>query len=99
MDRKKVELLPYLSQEVVEDITGFKLCSYLVALEGWRRGLELKWYKDESKECKLDRLNSSTQGKFFSLSTKEKTQYFYRSRGDKVSNKAVRLVQNKERTK
>ena len=99
MDRKKVELLPYLNQEVVEDITGFKLCSYLVALEGWRRGLELKWYKDESKECKLDRLNSSTQGKFFSLSTKEKTHYFYRSRGDKVSNKAVRLVQNKERTK
>lgn len=96
---QEVELFPHLNHEVVENITGFKLCSYLVALEGWRRGLDLRWYHDETDLCKMDRLNSSTQGKFFSLTSKEKTHYFFRSRGDKVVNKAVRVCQNKEKTK
>lgn len=99
MENTLVKLLPNVSEEVVKDITGFKLDAYLIALEGWRRGLQLKWYKDETDVCKLDRLKSSTHGKFFSLSTGEKTHYFFRSRGDKVSNKAVRLVQDKEKTK
>lgn len=95
----KAELLPNLGHEVVNGITGFKLCSYLVALEGWRRGLVLKWYKDETELCKLDRLNSSTHGKFFSLSSNKSTHYFFRSRGDKISNNAVRICQDKEKTK
>ncbi|WP_080872496.1 acylphosphatase [Oceanobacillus timonensis] len=99
MKSHEVELLPTLSKKVVKDITGFKLCSYLVALEGWRRGLELKWYKDETSLCKLDRMNSSTHGKFFSLSNGDRMHYFFRSRGDKVANKAVRICQNKEATK
>ncbi|MBU9712956.1 acylphosphatase [Evansella tamaricis] len=96
---EKIQLLPDLNEEVVENIYGFRLCSYLVALEGWRRGLQLTWYKDETDLCKLDKLNSSTQGKFFSLSNGEDIHYFFRSRGDKVSNKSVRICQNKEKTK
>lgn len=99
MNKHEVELFSHLPLEVVKDISGFKLCSYLVALEGWRRGLELKWYKDESPLCKLDRLNSSTQGKFFSLKSTERNHYFFRSRGDKVGNKDVRICQDKEITK
>ncbi|WP_339180224.1 acylphosphatase [Oceanobacillus sp. FSL W7-1293] len=99
MKSQEVELLPTLSKKVVEGITGFQLCSYLVALEGWRRGLELKWYKDESSLCKLDRMNSSTHGKFYSLSNGDKLHYFFRSRGDKVANKTVRICQDKEETK
>ncbi|MEN2466410.1 acylphosphatase [Ornithinibacillus sp. JPR2-1] len=99
MSQNKVELFPHLTHEVVSDITGFKLCSYLVALEGWRRGLKLTWYKDETDLCKLDRLKSSTQGKFFSLSSNTSTHYFFRSRGDFVSNKSVRICQNKDKTK
>lgn len=99
MKNSEVKLFPHLTHEVVSDISGFKLCSYLVALEGWRRGLDLKWYRDETELCKLDRLNSSTQGKFFSLSSNDRTHYFFRSRGDKVSNKAVRICQDKEETK
>lgn len=99
MKSQEVELLPTLSKKVVKDITGFQLCSYLVALEGWRRGLELKWYRDETSLCKLDRMNSSTHGKFYSLSNGDKIHYFFRSRGDKVANKAVRTCQNKEETK
>lgn len=99
MNKQEVKLFSHLPLDVVKDISGFKLCSYLVALEGWRRGLELKWYKDETSMCKLDRLNSSTQGKFFSLSSDNKTHYFFRSRGDKVVNKSVRICQDKEKTK
>src|SRR5699024_4106821 len=50
-------------------------------------------------ECKLNRLNSSTHGKFFSLDDGTNKHYFFRSRGDKVSNKTVNLVQDKEKTK
>ncbi|MEC5425927.1 acylphosphatase [Virgibacillus sp. C22-A2] len=99
MNNLNVELFPHITEEVVSDITGFKLCSYLVALEGWRRGLTLTWYKDETTLCKLDRLKSSTQGKFFSLSSNNKNHFFFRSRGDKVSNKSVRICQDKEKTK
>ncbi len=93
------EKLPHLNKRIVSNIKGFKLDAYLVALEGWRRGLTLKWYKDETELCTLDRLNSSTSGKFFSLSSDSKTHYFFRSRGDKVINKAVRVCQDKEKTK
>lgn len=99
METKDVYLFPHLTLHTVENIHGFKLCSYLVALEGWRRGLQLTWYKDESELCKLDRMNSSTHGKFYSLSNGEKKHYFFRSRGDKVANKAVRIVQDKVKTK
>lgn len=99
MKNDQVKLFDNLTHEVVADIHGFKLCTYLVALEGWRRGLSLKFYKDETDLCKLDRLNSSTHGKFFSLSSAKQTHYFFRSRGDLVANKTVRICQNKEKTK
>ena len=99
MKNINVELMPNLTKAVVGDITGFKLCSYLVALEGWRRGLKLTWYKDETSACKMHRAGGSTQGKFFSLSSNERTHYFFRSRGDKVANKAVTICQKKEETK
>src|SRR5699024_993140 len=94
-----VELLPHLPKTIVKNITGFKLDAYLIALEGWRRGWELRWYKNESPKCKMGRLNSSSQGKFFSLSSEKRTHYFFRSRGNKVGNAAVRICQNKEKTK
>src|SRR5690625_51046 len=99
MSDQYVKALPNLTKDVVSGKKGFMLDAYLVALEGFRRGLTLTWYKAESEICDLDRLNSSTNGKFFSLSDSEKEHYFFRSRGDLVANKTVRLVQNKEETK
>lgn len=98
MKRRNVELIDNLTEEVVKGIGGFKLCSYLVALEGWRRGLKLTWYKDETDLCKMHRAGGSTQGKFFSLSSEDKSHYFLRSRGDGVTNKAVNLCGNKKST-
>lgn len=99
MSDQSVKPLPNLTKNVVSGKKGFMLDAYLVSLEGFRRGLTLTWYKAESKSCKLDRLNSSTNGKFFSLTDNQKKHYFFRSRGDLVANKTVRLVQNKEETK
>ncbi|MEK4306345.1 acylphosphatase [Oceanobacillus sp. M60] len=99
MKTQQVELLPTLTKEAVNDVTGYQLCGYLIALEGWRRGLELKWYRDESSLCKLHRMFSSTHGKFYSLSNGDTLHYFYRSRGDKVANESVTICLDKEETK
>lgn len=99
MSTKNVELMHNLPKEVVGDISGFKLDAYLIALEGWRRGLTLKWYKDETSFCKLARKNGSTRGRFFSLSSEDRTHYFLSSRGDEVANKSVFICQSKEETK
>src|SRR5690625_4213067 len=94
-----LQILPHLSNKVIKDIKGFQLDAFSIAYEVWRRGLTLKWYQDESNVCNLSRLNSSTSGKFFSLSTENDIHYFFRSRGDKVGNEDVRLCQNKRKTK
>src|SRR5690625_4080602 len=99
MSDQSVKPLPNLTKTVGSGKKGFMLDAYLVSLEGFRRGLTLTWYRAESKSCKLDRLNSSTNGKFIRLRDNQKKDYFLRSRGDLIANKTVRLVQNKEETK
>lgn len=84
---------------MIKGIKGFQLDAFLIAYEGWRRGLTLEWYQDESEECTLHRLNSSTRGKFFSLTLSDKKHYFFRSRGDKVMNRTVDICRDKEDTK
>src|SRR5690625_2136531 len=93
------EHFQYLTHNVVEDALGWKLCAYLVALEGWRRGLTLKWYKAESDKSDIETLGMNPHGKIFSLSANDKTHFYFRSRGDEVSNKAVEICNNKEKTK
>ena len=95
----KTEFLSHLPTKVIKGIKGFQLDAFLIAYEGWRRGLTLRWYQDETDECKMHRLNSSTSGKFFSLSSPERSHYFFRSRGDKVGNEDVNICRDKEKTK
>ena len=95
----EAKLLPHLNESVVKGITGFSLDAYLVALEGWRRGLELKWYKEQSDLCKINVLPGKTNGRFFSLSFKDKTHFFLCSRGDKGSNESASICRNKSLTK
>ncbi|WP_216829901.1 acylphosphatase [Alkalihalobacterium elongatum] len=97
---KKAEWLPDLSNEVVEAARGHELCPYVIALEGWRRGLTLKWYSKESEkfsDIKVWYVNKP--GRLFSLSSQDKTHYFFRSRGDLVTNEAVEIGADKEATK
>ena len=92
--------LPHLTNEIVSGARKTKLCAYSVALEGWRRGLELKWYTADSKMFNdMIIFGVNPPGRLFSLSSQERTHYFFRTRGDKVSNEAVQIGSDKDETK
>ncbi|WP_042143745.1 acylphosphatase [Paucisalibacillus sp. EB02] len=92
--------LPHLSSKFVSDAHGNLLDAYAVSLEGWRRGLKLRWHvKDSEKFAEMTTWFVDRPGQLFSLSSKDKTHYFFRTRGDLVSNEAVAIGRDKEKTK
>ena len=84
---------------VTEEARGMQLDAYLIALEGWRRGLTLKFYGPNGEGFPLKLYDRIREGKLFSLQDKSNKYYFYRSRGELVANKAVEICQNKTLTK
>ncbi|MEF3330102.1 hypothetical protein [Oceanobacillus oncorhynchi] len=56
--RNHVEFLPNMNQDVVENVKGLRLCAYLIAIEGWRRGLKLTWYKDGPNQYMFTKLKN-----------------------------------------
>ncbi|OLO42338.1 hypothetical protein BTR23_03715 [Alkalihalophilus pseudofirmus] len=100
MEKNNVVWLPHLTSEVVSDARGPELDAYAVALEGWRRGLILKWHtKDSEKFSEMKTWFAEKPGKLFSLTSENRTHYFFRTRGDKVTNEAVEIGADKEKTK
>ncbi|GAA4069209.1 ATP-grasp domain-containing protein [Amphibacillus indicireducens] len=92
--------LPHLTNEIVRGARKTKLCAYAVAVEGWRRGLTLKWYTiDSGKYDNMITFGVNPPGRLFSLSSETKTHYFFRTRGDKVANDAVEIGSDKSLTK
>ncbi|MDV2583320.1 CapA family protein [Alkalibacillus haloalkaliphilus] len=69
---------------------GDKLSMFVIALEGWRRGLGLEFYETKRK---------SKKEVTYSLSSERKTVPFAVSKGDEVSGEAVKLAGNKWLTK
>nr|WP_042222930.1 acylphosphatase [Oceanobacillus manasiensis] len=100
MEEQNTEWLPHLSNEIVSDAHGYLLDAYAVALEGWRRGLTLRWHvKDSEKFKEMTTWFVDNPGQLFSLSSKDRTHYFFRTRGDRVTNEAVRIGKDKDETK
>lgn len=92
--------LPQLPNHIVTAARKTKLCAFSVALEGWRRGLTLKWYTKDSEHFQnMTVFGVNPPGRLFSLSSKKRTHYFFRTRGDKVTNEAVEIGSDKELTK
>src|SRR5690625_324358 len=92
--------LPQLPNDIVRDARKTRLCAYAVALEGWRRGLKLKWYTKDSEHFQdMIIFGVNPPGRLFSLSSPERTHYFFRTRGDKVANEAVERASDKGVTK
>lgn len=92
--------LPHLTNEMLKGARKTKLCAYSVALEGWRRGLKLKWYtRDSEKFNDMITFGVNPPGRLFSLSSEIRTHYFFRTRGDLVTNEAVEIGSNKDETK
>ncbi|WP_018930749.1 ATP-grasp domain-containing protein [Gracilibacillus lacisalsi] len=99
-NNQQVISLPHLTNEIVRGARKTKLCAYAVALEGWRRGLTLKWYTiDSGKFDDMITFGVNPPGRLFSLSSDTKTHYFFRTRGDKVSDEAVEIGSDKNETK
>ncbi|PYZ92545.1 hypothetical protein CR194_12815 [Salipaludibacillus keqinensis] len=100
MKNNEQHWLPHLSPQVVEEAKGHLLCGYTIALEGWRRGLQLTWYTDQAAPFQsMKTWYVHKPGKLFSLSSSTQTHYFFRSRGDLVSNEAVEAGGDKGETK
>src|SRR5699024_4104633 len=100
MDVLNENWLPHLDREVVSEVKGNYLDAYLVALEGWRRGLTLKWHiKDSEKFKDMNTWYVDHPGQLFTLESAENKHYFFRTRGDKVPNEAVEKGMDKGVTK
>ena len=92
--------LPQLTNKMVKNARKTRLDAFAVALEGWRRGLKLKWYTSDSEHFQdMIIFGVNPPGRLFSLSSEERTHYFFRTRGDKVTNEAVELMDDKGITK
>src|SRR5690625_79082 len=100
MDDVNTKWLPHLNEEVVSETEGNYLDAYVIALEGWRRGLTLRWHvKDSEKFKQMKTWYVDHPGQLFSLHSKDKSHYFFRTRGDQVTNDAVEKGMDKEVTK
>ncbi|SFB27392.1 D-alanine-D-alanine ligase [Lentibacillus halodurans] len=100
MVENNTEWLPHLSSEIVSHVHGSLLDAYAVSLEGWQRGLTLRWHiKDSEKFSVMETWFVDNPGQLFSLSSADRTHYFFRTRGDKVSNQAVYIGKDKSKTK
>lgn len=100
MSENNAEWLSHLSSEVISDVHGSLLDAYVIALEGWRRGLKLRWHVENSEKfSEMVTWFTDRPGQLFSLSSDSSTHYFFRSRGDKVTNEAVNIGKDKGNTK
>src|SRR5690625_2758621 len=83
--------LPHLENAVPSAGQGKRISTYTVALEGWRRGLKLKFYSlfEDGNKLKVR----------YSLSNGERTHHFSLSMGDRVSDKAFKICDDKDLTK
>lgn len=89
----------WLDKEMLKGVRRFNIDAYLVALEGWRRGLSLTFHEHNTPRTDLKLIGFDPIGKLFSLSSEYKSHFFYRTRGDKISNEAVDIGTDKELAK
>ncbi|MFC3039736.1 acylphosphatase [Virgibacillus xinjiangensis] len=91
MEENQENWLPHLINAVPTTGYGKKLSMYTIALEGWRRGLKLKFYTIDNPENKLKIR--------YSLSSDEREHHFESSKGDKTTEEAYEICDNKFLTK
>ena len=90
MNYNESNFLPQLKDSIPEEVYGYTVSMYSVALEGWRRGLTLKFINENRRRSEIT----------YSLTDKNgKTHYFSVARGDKVPREAIRICVNKDLTK
>ncbi|TVP86778.1 MAG: ATP-grasp domain-containing protein [Alkalicoccus sp.] len=82
---------PHLPEDIVRQAEGPLLCGYLIALEGWRRGLDLHFHSNRSSAfTDLPVWYTHRPGRLFTLSSGNHSVRFFRSRGDGVAPETVK---------
>lgn len=87
---QRYEWLSHLYDALTDDTFGYTVTPYSIALEGWRRGLELTFYYTSTKKKSWAK---------YSLSDGKKTHQFVASRGDLVTVNAMKICKDKHETK
>lgn len=82
--------LSHLENAIPAEAYGYKVCTYAVALEGWRRGLSLKFFRSF-----IDNKWSLR----YTLSNDKREHSFAVSRGDLVTKGAMKICIDKNLTK
>jgi len=91
MNEAEFKWMPHHEGAIPPAGQGKRISTYNVALEGWRRGLELEFYGEIEEVSKL-KLR-------YSLSNGERTHHFQLSMGDKVTEEAFNICDDKSLTK
>lgn len=91
MEGSEQKWLPHLEEAVPTAGYGKKLSAYTIALEGWRRGLTLKFYTITGEENNLKYR--------YSLTYEGREHKFESSKGDKITDEAFDICDNKHLTK
>lgn len=89
MKKKLYTWLSHIEDSIPKEAYGYPISMYSIALEGWRRGLSLK-FKNNNKVSSV--IN-------YSLSDGENTYYFMGSRGSLVTSEANKICSDKYLTK
>lgn len=100
MNTVNYEWPSHLRGNVVPNKLGWDLDAYLIALEGWRRGLDLEWHTKCNEHIQqMETWFVDEPGRLYALSNSHKKHFFFRTRGDMVTNRAVTQGSNKLVTK
>lgn len=88
---ENVKWLEHLEEAVPTEGYGNRLSMYLIALEAWRRGITVNFFTVDNPENKLLIR--------YSLKLNDKEHKFVSSRGDKLTDEAFEICDNKDLTK
>lgn len=91
MNSNKQKWLNHLDGVVPSRCYGNRMSMYLIALEAWRRGLNIKFYKLENPKNKMYIR--------YTISDGVNEHKFESSKGDKLTNSAYEICENKDVTK
>lgn len=81
--------LSHLEDSIPQEAFGYTVSMYSVALEGWRRGMTLKFINNNRRKSEID----------YSLTYKGKERFFCVTMGESVSKSAVGICRDKHLTK
>lgn len=81
--------LSHLETSIPEEARGYTVSMYSIALEGWRRGLKLKFINENRRKSEIR----------YSLASKDREHRFVVSRGDLTSVSTMKICRDKHTTK